>query len=161
MPCLFLQHLILKMDYLVLCHNILHKYQYTKKFNGTEVCSDELLEEICRKQEERYTHGEISRKYYRSFVTAAFRIRSYVNTGVVDFSLVKNTKLYKPGAEYQELIDSALKETGVSQNHQYKLGIIMRQFLCYYEKSHKSISEITDRDFIEFIPVVAKKNPII
>ena len=127
--------------------------------NDTEVCSDELLEEICRKQEERYTHGEISRKYYRSFVTAAFRIRSYVNTGVVDFSLVKNTKLYKPGAEYQELIDSALKETGVSQNHQYKLGIIMRQFFCYYEKSHKSISEITDRDFIEFIPVVAKKNP--
>lgn len=34
--------------------------------NGTEVCSDELLEEICRKQEERYTHGEISRKYYRN-----------------------------------------------------------------------------------------------
>ena len=82
-----------------------------------------------------------------------------MNTGVVDFSLVKNTKLYKPGAEYQELIDSALKETGVSQNHQYKLGIIMRQFFYYYEKSHKSISEITDRDFIEFIPVVAKKNP--
>ena len=102
--------------------------------NDTEVCSDELLEEICRKQEERYTHGEISRKYYRSFVTAAFRIRSYVNTGVVDFSLVKNTKLYKPGAEYQELIDSALKETGVSQNHQYKLGIIMRQFFFFFEK---------------------------
>lgn len=65
--------------------------------NGTEVCSDELLEKICQKQEERYTHGEISRKYYRSFVTAAFRIRSYMNTRVVDFSIVKDTKTYKPG----------------------------------------------------------------
>lgn len=127
--------------------------------NGTEVCSDELLEEICKKQEERYMRGEICRKYYRSFVTAAFRIRSYVNTGVVDFSIVKDTKTYKPGTEYQELIDSALKETGVSQDHQYKLSIVMRQFFCYFEKSHKTISEITDRDFIEFIPVVAKKNP--
>ena len=45
--------------------------------NGTEVCSEELLEEISKKHEERYAHGEISRKYYRSFVTAAFRIRSY------------------------------------------------------------------------------------
>ena len=127
--------------------------------NDTDICSNELLEEICRKQEERYEHGEISRKYYRSFVTAAFRIRSYATTGAVDFSIVKDTKIYKPGTEYQELIDSALKETGASQDHQYKLGIVMRQFFCCFEKSHKSISELTDRDFIEFIPVVAKKNP--
>lgn len=84
-----------------------------------------------------------------------------MNTGVVDFSLVKNTKLYKPGAEYQELIDSALKETGVSQNHQYKLGIIMRQFFCYYEKSHKSISEITDRDLLNLSLWLQRKTPII
>lgn len=127
--------------------------------NNTEYCSDELLESICQKQEERYLQGQVSRKYYRSFVTATFRIRSYVNTGEVDFSLVKDNKIYKPGTEYQKLINSALKETGVSQNHQYKLSIVMRQFFCYYEKRHESISEILDRDFIEFIPVVAKKNP--
>ena len=127
--------------------------------NGTDICSEGLLEEICHKQEERYTHGEISRKYYRSFVTAAFRIRSYVNTGVVDFSIVKDTKIYKPGTEYQKLIDFALKETGLTPDHQYKLSIVMRQFFCYFEKSHKSISEVTDRDFIEFLPIVAEKNP--
>lgn len=127
--------------------------------NGTDICSNELLEEICQKQEERYLQGEKSRKFYRAFVTAAFRIRSYVNTGKVDFFIVKDSKLYKPGAEYQELIDAALRETGVSQSHQYKLSIVMRQFFCYYKKRHKSISEISDRDFIEFIPVVAKKNP--
>lgn len=127
--------------------------------NGTDICSNELLEEICQKQEERYLQGEISRKFYRAFVTAAFRIRSYVNTGKVDFSIVKDSKLYKPGAEYQDLIDAALRETGVSQNHQYKLSIVMRQFFCYYEKRCKNISEISDRDFIEFIPVVTKKNP--
>lgn len=127
--------------------------------NGTDVCSDDLLEKICQKQEKRYQQSEISRKYYRSFITAAFRIRSYVNTGEVDFSIVKDTKTYKPGAEYQKLIDFALKETGVSQDHQYKLSIVMRQFFCYYEKRHESIAEISNRDFIEFIPVVAKKNP--
>ena len=127
--------------------------------HGADECSLELLDSICRRQEVRYLQGEINRKFYRSFVTAAFRIRSYVHTGTVDFSLVKDTKIYKPGTEYQELIDSALKETGASQDHQYKLGIVMRQFFCCFEKSHKSISELTDRDFIEFIPVVAKKNP--
>lgn len=127
--------------------------------NGTDIYSDDLLEEICKKQEERHLQGAIGRKFYREFVTAAFRIRSYVNTGKVDFSIVKDTKVYKPTAEYQELIDSALKESGVSHDHQYKLSIVMRQFFCFYEKQHKSIVEISDRDFIEFIPVVAKKNP--
>lgn len=127
--------------------------------NDTDVCSDDLLEEICQKQEKRYQQNEISRKYYRSFITATFRIRSYVKTGEVDFSIVKDTKTYKPSAEYQKLIDFALKETGVSQDHQYKLSIVMRQFFCYYEKRHESIAEISDRDFIEFIPVAAKKNP--
>lgn len=126
--------------------------------NGIDVCSDKLLDEICQKQEERYQRNEVSRKYYRSFVTAAFRIRSYVNTGEVDFSLVKDTKVYKPRAENQKLIDSALKETGLSQDHQYKLSIVMRQFFCFYEKNHESITEISDRDFIEFIPLIAKKN---
>ena len=132
------------------------RYHYD---NGTDVCSDKLLEEICQKQKERYMQVEISRKYYRSFVTATFRIRSYADTGVVDFSLVKDTKRYKPDTVYQKLIDSALRETGASQNNQYKLSIIMRQFFCFFEKRHKSISEITDRDFIEFIPVIAKTNP--
>lgn len=127
--------------------------------NGTDVYSSELLETICQKQEERYLQGEISREYYRRFVTAAFRIRSYVNTGEVDFSIVKDTKIYKPAAEYQELIDAALRETGVSQNHQYKLSIVMRQFFCFFEERHESIAEMTGRDFIGFIPVVAKKSP--
>ena len=127
--------------------------------NDTDVCSDDLLEEICQKQEKRYQQNEISRKYYRSFITATFRIRSYVKTGEVDFSIIKDTKTYKPDAEYQKLVDFALKETGVSKDQQYKLSIVMRQFFCYYEKRHESIAEISDRDFIEFIPVVAKKNP--
>ena len=127
--------------------------------NGTDYCSDELLESLCKKHEVRYSQGKVSRKYYRSFVTAAFRIRSYVNTGEVDFSIVKDSKVYKPWAEYQKLIDAALRETGVSQNHQYKLSVIMRQFFCFFEERHKSVAEMADRDFIDFIPEVAKKNP--
>lgn len=127
--------------------------------SGTDICSHKLLDELCQKQEERYLKGEISRKYYRSFVTASFRIRSYVNTGKVDFAIVKDTKVYKPGDEYQTLIDTTLSETGLSKDHQYKLSIVMRQFFCFYEKRHECIAEISDRDFIEFLPVFAKKNP--
>lgn len=127
--------------------------------NGTDICSNELLEEICQKQEERYLRGEISRKFYRAFVTAAFRICSYVNTGEVDFSIVKDSKLYKPETEHQELIDAALSATGASQDHQYKLSIVMRQFFCFFEERHGSIDEMSDRDFIDFIPVAAEKNP--
>lgn len=127
--------------------------------NGSEICSNELLDSICKKQEERYMCGEISRKHYRAFVTAAFRIRSYVNTGEVDLSVVKDTKLYKPGEEYQKIIDAALNESGLKQGHKAKMSVVMRHFFCFYEQRHNSIADMTDRDFIEFIPIVAAKNP--
>ena len=127
--------------------------------NGAELCSDELLGCICGKQAVRCENGEISRKRYREFVTAVFRIRSYAATGEVDFSIVKDTKQYKPGTEYQEIIDSILNDSGLTGGHQYKLGIIMRCFFCFFENRHDSIREITDKDFLEFIPEAAKTNP--
>ena len=127
--------------------------------HDTDICSYELLSSLCELQRIRYKHGEISRKFYRAFVTAAFRIRSYVDTGKVDFSIVKDTKYYKPGKEYQELVDSILKASGLTEDSQYKLAIIMRQFFCFFEKRHSSIKQATDRDFLDFIPEAAKKNP--
>lgn len=88
--------------------------------HDTDICSYELLSSLCELQRIRYKHGEISRKFYRAFVTAAFRIRSYVDTGKVDFSIVKDTKYYKPGKEYQELVDSILKASGLTEGSQYK-----------------------------------------
>ena len=127
--------------------------------HDTDICSYELLSSLCELQRIRYKHGEISRKFYRAFVTAAFRIRSYVDTGKVDFSIVKDTKYYKPSKEYQELVDSILKASGLTEGSQYKLAIIMRQFFCFFEKRYSSIEQATDRDFLDFIPEAAKKNP--
>lgn len=127
--------------------------------HDTDICSYELLNSLCEQQRIRYEHGEIGRKFYRSFVTAAFRIRSYVDSGEVDFSIVKDTKYYKPGEEYQELVDSILKASGLTEGSQYKLAIIMRHFFCFFEKRHASIKQATDRDFLDFIPEAAKKNP--
>lgn len=127
--------------------------------NGTELCSDDLLNRMCEKQAARYEKEEISRKRYREFVTAAFRIRSYVDTGEVDFSIVKDTKYYKPGEEYQRLVDSVLKASGLTEGSQYRLAIIMRHFFCFFEKRHTSIKQATDRDFLDFIPEAAKKSP--
>lgn len=87
--------------------------------HDTDICSYELLSSLCELQRIRYKHGEISRKFYRAFVTAAFRIRSYVDTGKVDFSIVKDTKYYKLGKEYQELVDSILKASGLTEGSQY------------------------------------------
>lgn len=114
--------------------------------HDTDICSYELLSSLCELQRIRYEHGEISRKFYRAFVTAAFRIRSYVDTGKVDFSIVKDTKYYKPGKEYQELVDSILKASGLTEGSQYKLAIIMRQFFCFFEKRYSSIEQATVAD---------------
>mgnify|MGYP001094474215 FL=1 len=74
-----------------------------------------------------------------------------MDTGKVDFSIVKDTKYYKPGKEYQELVDSILKASGLTEGSQYKLAIIMRQFFCFFEKRYSSIEQATDRDFLDFI----------
>lgn len=76
---------------------------------GVETCSIELLNNLCEYQKKRYEGGEISRNFYRSFVTAAFRIRSYVTTGKVNFSIVKETKRYRPNEFYQGLTEAILK----------------------------------------------------
>lgn len=127
--------------------------------NGTDNCSNKLLKKMCQQQEARFIDGKIGRKYYSEFVTAVFRIQSYAKTGEVDFSVVKDTKQYKPQKKYQDIIDAVLVASGLSPSHQCKLGVTMRHFFCFYEKRHSSISEITDRDFIDFIPIVAKNNP--
>ena len=90
--------------------------------NGTDVCSIELLNNLCEYQKERYERGEISRNFYRSFVTVAFRIRSYVITGKVDFSIVKETKRYRPNEFYQELTEAILNSTGLKAEHQKRLA---------------------------------------
>lgn len=127
--------------------------------NGSEFYSGELLDRLCKQQQARYENGEIGRKYYRSFETAAFRIRSYVDTGEVNFSIVKDSKRYKPKGEFESLVDLVLNATGLTIAQQYKLSITIRQFFCFLEKRHTKIEQITDRDFLDFIPEVAKRNP--
>ena len=44
--------------------------------HDTDICSYELLSSLCELQRIRYKHGEISRKFYRAFVTAGTIIRA-------------------------------------------------------------------------------------
>ena len=126
--------------------------------HGVEVCSFELLESLCTHQQKRYEGGEISRKFYRSFVTAAFRIQSYVSTGKVDFSIVKDTKWYKPGKKYQTYVDLILESTGLKEGYQKKLSVPIRHFFCLMENRRKEITQISDKDFLDFIHEAAKNN---
>ena len=126
--------------------------------HGTEICSSELLDSFCEHQKQRYENGEIGRKFYRSFVTAAFRIQTYVNTGEVDFSIVKDTKWYKPGKEYQAHVNLILEGTGLKEGYQKKLSAPIRHFFCFIANRRKEITQIREEDFLDFIHEAAKTN---
>ena len=97
--------------------------------NGTEYYSEELLEGLCKHQQTRYENGEIQRKYYRSFITAAFRIRSYVDSGTVDFSIVKDVRWFRPNEENQQIADSIL------ENKLSDLSALSHSYLRYFAAS--------------------------
>lgn len=147
-------------DYSIECVNrsVYHPIINWHHERGAEVCSFELLESLCAYQQKRYESGEIGRKFYRSFVTAAFRIRSYVSTGKVDFSSVKETKWYRPGEVYQAHVDLILEGTGLKEGNQKKLSIPIRHFFCFIENRRKEITQISDKDFLDFIHAAAKTN---
>lgn len=126
--------------------------------NGTEYYSEKLLDELCKHQEARYMQGEITRKFYRSFVTAAFRIRSYMDTGVVDFSVVKDARWFKPNEENQGIADAVLERTGLKDGYRKKLSIPIRHLFCFMEKRGKSARQITEKDLRNFISEAAKTN---
>lgn len=126
--------------------------------HGTEYYSEKLLDDLCKHQETRYMQGEISRKFYRSYVTASFRIRSYVNTGVVDFSVVKDARWFRPNQENQKITDAILESTGLKDGYQRKLSIPIRHLFCFMEERGKTAGQITERDLLDFISEAAKTN---
>ncbi len=126
--------------------------------HGTEFCSDELLKSLCERQRVRHKNGEISRKFYRSFVTASFRIHSYVTIGIVDFSIVKDTRRYKPNEFYQKLTEVILQSTALKDGQKKRLSIPIRHFFCFIQGRNKGEAQIDDRDFIDFIYEAAKTN---
>lgn len=126
--------------------------------HDTEFCSYELLESLCEHQRARHEGGEIIRKFYRSFVTASFRIHSYVTTGEVDFSIVKDARRYRPNESYHELTEAILRSTDLTDGHKKRLSIPIRHFFCFIQERNKSSTQICDRDFIDFINEAAKTN---
>lgn len=126
--------------------------------HGTEFCSDELLESLCEQQRVRYEGREISRKFYRSFVTASFRIHSYVTTGKVDFSIVRDAQRYRPNESYQKLTEAILQSTDLKDGPKKKLSIPIRHFFCFIQERNESSTQIGNKDFIDFIYEAAKTN---
>ena len=126
---------------------------------GYEYYSPDITMELCERQRMRYENGEIGRKHYRAFVTAEFRIRSFVETGKVDFSIVKDSKHYKPSIEYMVLTENILNKTNFQPKYKYLMSIFIRNFFCFFEKRKTSINEITNDDFFEFIKKVSNTNP--
>lgn len=127
--------------------------------NGTDEYSPELVKEFCKLQRQRYENGEISRKFYRSFVTAEFRIRSFAERGSVDFSVVKDFRRYNPSEHCLELAETILNSAGLTQRSRERFSSVIRKFFCFYEERSRPIEQITDRDILDFIAEAAKTAP--
>ena len=127
--------------------------------NGTDEYSPKLVTELCEIQRQRYENGEISRKFYRSFVTAEFRIRTYVEFGSVNFSIVKDCCRFKPSETYMKLSETILNSNGLTESIKPKLSSTFRKFFCFCEGKGHSIEQITDKDFLDFISEASKSAP--
>ena len=127
--------------------------------NGTEEYSPELVTELCEIQRQRHENGEISRKFYRSFVTAEFRIRTYVEFGKVNFSIVKDFCRYKPSDSFLELTKEILGYFDLSVQRKKYFTSFLNRFFCFYEKRKQFISQLNDKDLLDYISEVAKSTP--
>jgi len=127
--------------------------------NGTDEYSPELVTELCEIQRQRYENGEISRKFYRSFVTAEFRIRTYVEFGKVDFSIVKDFRRFKPSETYMELSETILNSNGLTESMRVRLSHTVRKFFCFCEEKGRPIEQVTDKVFLDFVSEAAKSTP--
>lgn len=126
--------------------------------HGTEFYSDRLLVSLCERQKARYEGGEISRKFYRSFVTASFRIRSYATTGKVDFSIVKDTRKYIPNEFYLGLTEAILQSTDLNDGYKNSLSTQIRHFFCFIQGYKADTTLISSKEFVDFIYEAAKTN---
>lgn len=127
--------------------------------NGTDEYSPELVRKLSEIQCQRYEKGEISRKFYRAFVTAEFRIRTFVEYGSVDFSVVKDFRQYKPSAQNLNLTENILNNAKLTPRSRERLSSTIRKFFCFYEEKGRPIHQITDKDLLDFIWENAKTAP--
>lgn len=129
-----------------------------KRNNESEV-SREVLTNLCEEYRIRYEKGEITRKFYRSFVKATHRLCSLSETGIIDFSIVKDAKKYKPNKSHLELIAEIKEEACILETRKKKADIIFRYFFNFIEQKKKADNQIVDSDYIEFIREASKTNP--
>ena len=129
-----------------------------KRNNECEV-SREVLTNLCEKYRIRYENGEITRKFYRSFVKASHRLCSLSETGIIDFSMVKDAKKYNPNKSHLELIEEIKEDECIIETRKKKADIIFRYFFTFIEQREKADNQIVDSDYIEFIREASKTNP--
>lgn len=139
--------------------NMWSYYRAIIKFHtasGTDEYSPVITRKLSEIQCQRYERGEISRKFYRAFVTAEFRIRTFAETGSVDFSVVKDFRQYKPSAQYLNLSENILNSARLTPRGRERLSSVVRKFFCFYEGKGRHIHQITDKDLLDFIGENAK-----
>ena len=126
-----------------------------KKNNKSEV-SREVLTNLCEEYRLRHENGEITRKFYRSFVKASHRLCSLSETGIIDFSMVKDAKKYNPNKSHLELIEEIKEDACIIETRKKKADIIFRYFFTFIEQREKADNQIVDSDYIEFIREASK-----
>ena len=81
-----------------------------------------------------------------------------MDSGTVDFSIVKDARWFRPDEENQQIADSILENTGLKEGYRKKLSIPIRHLFCFIESRGKSIDQISEKDLLDFISEAAKTN---
>ena len=128
-------------------------YQRVIKFfheHGTEMYSQELLQQYLDEVSGLHESHEISRHFYADIRRSVKRIRSCAATGRVDFSK-SHPKVYQPSPDgikfYNAIVEYSHCSHTISNNSQ----AILRNFICYLEKNGIDECGISDGVILDFI----------
>ena len=127
--------------------------------NNNGIYSPETYDACCRKYEYALHRRDIKRHHYQAMIKALRYIKSYAETGYVDFAPLVNTKKFIPSAASLSLINDVLVQTDLQDAFKYKLDCIMRKFFCFVEDKGLDTKDISIDLFRDFINHAYASNP--
>jgi len=121
--------------------------------------SDPVMRAYKEKIQTEIEAGIITKRYFNALKRAAYLVEDYVKTGTIKWKVYTNNRKFQPSDGINDIIQSALKMSGLKPDFQYKLDCILRKFCCYLEdQGIHSLDEVSQGAVRDFIIGVRKSN---
>lgn len=123
------------------------------------VYSDPIMRAYKEKIQTEIKTGTITKRYFNALIRAAYLVDDYVETGTIKWKVYTNNRKFQPSDGANDIIQSALKMSGLKPDFKYKLDCILRKFCCYLEdQGIHSFAEVSHETVRDFIISVRKSN---